>query len=438
VVRSQLDLETTARGSGKILRDALTGLYAQRVYAPLWFSAGELTPPARQLRDEFQHAAQRGLRPSDYPFREPLSQESVLAADVRMSLAVARFVLDLHAGRIDPREVGLELDVSQARLDVPLMLVALASTPHIAAALDQYEPPFRHYRLLKASLAQYRMLADAQTPSSPMLDARVRSIELTLERIRWLPPKLDSPPIIVNIPQFKLFAFRTTDDFVRDILQMDVIVGAVFEERQTPVFAADMRFVVLHPYWDVPASIMRRELLPLIRARPRWVEDNGYEIVQGQTDAAKVMPVTAESIERLAAGALRLRQKPGRENALGVVKFMLPNRHNVYLHDTPTHALFRKTRRAFSHGCIRVSNPKALLMHVLRDDPSWTPERITAALDGDETQRIPLRKPIRMFIVYGTALATEAGETLFFEDIYHHDARLLAALDARSRRIARE
>jgi murein L,D-transpeptidase YcbB/YkuD len=307
------------------------------------------------------------------------------------------------------------------------VLTALASTPDVPAALDALEPPFRHYRLLKEALSHTPRTAD-----------EIRKIELTLERVRWLPAKLESPPIFVNIPQFKLFAFRTTDDFAQDILQMDVIVGAAFKERETPVFAADMRYIVLRPYWDVPMSIMRKEYLPLMRANPHWVETNGYEIVRGQTDAAAVMPVTPENIELLSQGKLRLRQKPGPNNALGIVKFMLPNRHNVYLHDTPTQALFKKSKRAFSHGCIRVSNPMSLLAHVLRDDSEWTQDRIDAAFESGQTLRILLKKPLRVFIIYGTALATEAGETLFFEDIYKHDTRLEAALDARSLRLAQD
>jgi len=266
------------------------------------------------------------------------------------------------------------------------------------------------------------------------LGARVRQIVLTLERARWLPTRLESPPIFVNIPQFRLFAFRTTNDFVQDILQMDVIVGSAFKARQTPVFAADMRYVVLQPYWDVPQSILLNEQLPEIQANPGWVEENGFEIVLGQSDDAVVQPVTDRNIQLLAQGKLRLRQKPGPANALGRVKFMFPNRHNVYLHDTPARSLFRHARRAFSHGCIRVSDPMALLAHVMRDDPTWNAERLAAALQSETPVRVPLPRPIRVFIIYGTALATEAGDTLFFEDIYNQDPRLAALLASRRTR----
>jgi murein L,D-transpeptidase YcbB/YkuD len=262
---------------------------------------------------------------------------------------------------------------------------------------------------------------------------RVEQIELTMERIRWLPRELAVPPIIVNIPQFRLFAFRTSNDFAQDILQMNVIVGATFDGRETPVFSAQMRYVVLNPYWDVPYAIMKREQLPEIEADAAWVARNHFQIVDGQGDDARVVPVTAENVRRLASGTLRLRQEPGPGNALGRVKFMFPNRHNVYLHDTPARTLFAATRRAFSHGCIRVADPMALLAHVLRDDPQWNAADIAQALERPAATRIALLHPIPVFILYGTALATEAGDVLFFEDIYAQDAKLARLLGHRIR-----
>jgi L,D-transpeptidase YcbB len=256
------------------------------------------------------------------------------------------------------------------------------------------------------------------------LAQRVRQIDLTLERWRWLPP-FATPPIIVNIPQFRLFAFRTTEDRVADILQMDVIVGRTFQGMQTPVFESDMRYLILRPYWDVPASITRKEYLPKIRANPAYLAAQRLEIVNGQTDSSPVVPPTPENIAALAAGQLRLRQLPGEDNALGLVKFMFPNSYNVYLHSTPAHQLFKETRRAFSHGCIRVSDPLALAELVLRGAPGeWDRAKIMAAMNGTAPLRVNLPRPINVLILYGTALATEAGPTLFFDDIYGYDRRL--------------
>src|SRR6185437_4977695 len=267
---------------------------------------------------------------------------------------------------------------------------------------------------------------------------RVRQIELSLERWRWLPPKLETPSIIVNIPQFRLFALYTTADIEQQMLRMDVIVGKSFPLMQTPVFAADMRYIVLHPYWDVPYSIVKRELLPSILRDPNYIVRNDYQIVRGQTDEAAVQPVTPETLNALSKGTLRLRQKPGPKNPLGFVKFMLPNRYAVYLHGTSAPALFGGAQRAFSHGCIRVADPMTLLNYVLRDNPESDRSRAQELLEAPGPSRITLRKPIRVFIVYTTALAAEDGRTLFFNDIYGHDGRLQALLDAHSKRVLRE
>jgi L,D-transpeptidase YcbB len=263
------------------------------------------------------------------------------------------------------------------------------------------------------------------------LDQRVRQIELTMERWRWLPSELVTAPIIVNIPQFRLFAFESTADSEARIRQMDVIVGKSFDTTQTPVFAADMSYLIFRPYWEVPYSIALKEIVPTARNNPSDIERRQMEIVRGTGDSATVMPNTAENVELVAKGTLRLRQRPGPNNSLGLVKFMLPNAYNVYLHSTPAQSLFTETRRDFSHGCVRVSDPVGLAQYVLRDSPEWTREKILAAMNGDKPLTVTLKNRIRVFIVYGTAMATEKGNVLFFDDIYRHDERLQKALEAR-------
>jgi murein L,D-transpeptidase YcbB/YkuD len=262
---------------------------------------------------------------------------------------------------------------------------------------------------------------------------RVQQIELALERSRWLPPKLGTPPIIVNIPQFRLFAFRSVDDYERNMLQMNVVVGKAFPQTKTPVFTADLRYVVLRPYWDVPRSILVKELLPSIRADHTWIANNGFEIVRGQSDESPAVATTPESIAELERGTLRLRQVPGRRNALGDIKFLFPNKYNVYLHDTPARGLFSQARRAASHGCVRVADPIALAEHLLAHEPGWDAERIRAAIALDKPTRVTLKAPVRVFLLYATAMAAEDGRVFFFEDIYRHDARLTALLRARPR-----
>lgn len=255
------------------------------------------------------------------------------------------------------------------------------------------------------------------------LHRRVRQIELTLERWRWL-PVADAPTIIVNIPQFRLFAFPRSDDREDQMITMDVIVGT-FPRTRTPVFAADLKYVKFRPYWDVPYSIMKGELLPQLRGNPAYLKQHDMEIVASQSDQATPLAPSMEVLERLAAGKLRLRQRPGADNPLGLVKFMLPNPYNVYLHSTPNRGLFSESNRTFSHGCIRVSDPVGLAAYVLRHaEGNWTRENIEAAMQGADNQRVDLQQWIRVLILYGTAVATEAGKVYFFDDVYGNDARL--------------
>ena len=289
--------------------------------------------------------------------------------------------------------------------------------PGLIDALKKFQA--RHGLAPEGSLGS-QTYAALSTP----LAQRVRQIELTLERWRWLPP-FSTPPIVVNIPQFRLFAFRTVADRVADIMQMDVIVGQTYPRMQTPIFIGEMKRVIFRPYWDVPRSITLHEMLPHIRANPNYLQRENLEIVRGESDAGGVLAPTAAAIADLAAGKVRLRQRPGNDNALGLVKFLFPNAHNVYMHSTPAHELFARPRRAFSHGCIRVSDPSALAMFVLKNAAtSWDEARIAAAMQGPASTRVELKQPIRVMILYATAQATEAGPIEFFGDLYGHDRRL--------------
>lgn len=257
---------------------------------------------------------------------------------------------------------------------------------------------------------------------------RVHQIELTLERWRWT-TALQRPDIVVNIPQFMLYALPRATGPGDELLEMPVIVGQSYPHMRTPVFAAAIQRVIFQPYWDVPPGILQRELLPLIRKNPAYLARNDMEIVRGPGDDAVVVEPTPAAIAALARGELRLRQRPGPKNALGPVKFVLPNPYNVYLHATPELRLFERSRRAFSHGCIRVSKPAALAHYVLRNAPGdWSPEAIEAAMCGSQTLRVDLITPVRVLVFYGTAAATQSTGVMFFEDLYGYDRKLAALL----------
>jgi murein L,D-transpeptidase YcbB/YkuD len=257
------------------------------------------------------------------------------------------------------------------------------------------------------------------------LAQRLRQIEWALERWRWAPMEFDTPPIIVNIPEFTLRGWNAqggTD------IGMRVVVGTAYT-HQTPVFESDMKYLVFRPYWNVPSSIQTHELVPKIAKNPSYLASNGYEIVDDDKPLA-ITSVDTATLARLRSGALTIRQKPGPSNALGLVKFMFPNQNNVYLHSTPSQTLFSRSRRDFSHGCIRVEDPARLAAWVLRDQPEWTPEKIAAAMNGKEPKTVVLARPIPVLIIYTTAVVTDDGLIHFYEDIYGHDTTLENALAA--------
>jgi murein L,D-transpeptidase YcbB/YkuD len=260
------------------------------------------------------------------------------------------------------------------------------------------------------------------------LGDRVRQIELALERLRWLPHLDPERFLAVNIPMFQLWVWDSIPANGAPALGMKVIVGGSLN-RQTPVFVEQMDYVIFRPYWNVPASIVRNEILPALARNPAYLERHDLEMVSGDSDNAPVQPPTAENIERLRQGRLRLRQRPGPGNSLGTVKFVFPNDANVYLHSTPAPQLFSASRRDFSHGCVRVEDPVALAEWALKRETGWTRDRIIAAMDGPRPLQVHLTRPIQVIIFYITAtVMPDDGAIHFASDIYGHDARLDRAL----------
>jgi murein L,D-transpeptidase YcbB/YkuD len=260
---------------------------------------------------------------------------------------------------------------------------------------------------------------------------RVRQIEFALERLRWLPDLASDRLIAVDIPMFRLWAWNAIAPAGPAALDMSVIVGRAFD-TETPALIEEMRYVIFRPYWYVPTSILRGEILPALARSADYLRQQDMEIVQGQADDARPVPATPENLARLRQGALHLRQRPGPRNPLGLVKFIFPNDQQVYLHGTPRPELFSQARRDFSHGCVRVEAPVALAEWALREQPGWTREAILAAMAGAAPLRVDLARPIRVLFFYSTAVVTPGDKLIrFAEDIYGQDVKLDRALARR-------
>jgi murein L,D-transpeptidase YcbB/YkuD len=256
---------------------------------------------------------------------------------------------------------------------------------------------------------------------------RVQQLQIALERYRWVAPNFPEPPILVNIPEFKL---RTLRHQKAEFLTMPVVVGRAYR-AQTPVFTDRMRYVIFRPYWNVPVSIQRRELVPKTERNRNYLVENRYQVVERDGTVVSDGEVTDDILARLRSGSLGVRQKPGPKNALGLAKFIFPNNYNIYLHSTPAPALFARARRDFSHGCIRVSDPTGLAAWVLRGKAGWNRDRIKATMNGTvDNVQVNLDNPIPVLILYGTAVVEPDNEVRFFDDIYGYDAALQKVLDA--------
>ena len=261
---------------------------------------------------------------------------------------------------------------------------------------------------------------------------RARQIELALERLRWTPLLNGPRMIVVNVPEFVLRAYEVEGGRIAVRAEMKVIVGQALDKR-TPMLLEDLRLIEIQPYWNVPPSIAREELVPRLRREPAYWDREGFEFVGTGAAAGRVDPLLSEvGLRATLEGRARIRQRPGPRNALGDIKFVFPNREAIFLHHTPSTQLFERTRRDFSHGCIRVEDPVALAAFALQGRPGWTESDIRQAMGADAPATVSLAQPVPVLIAYGTALV-KAGRVHFFDDIYGHDRTLDAALRQHAR-----
>ena len=475
----------TAGGSFRAAPD-LSCFYERRSYAPAWIGERGVRPEADDLIAALADAPADGLDPERYrlaDLRQRLAQVKgaptpgdLAEIDLRLTDAFLRLAADLRNGAVNPQLIYPDCELDIPEVDLSAVLEDAIAAGRLRAAIAELAPPHDGYRALKAALAQARSLAarggwpavpdgpplrpgdrndrvaalrarleasgDLAADASPaeardLLDAplqaalrgfqerhgldpgaagkltlaalnapaeqRVRQIEINLDRWRWLPHDLGERYIMVNIAGF-------TFDLIeegRPALSMRVVAGK--PTHRTPMFTGRMTNIVLNPSWNVPASIAKKEVIPHMKRDPSYLAREGFEITGSGSQ-------------------MEIRQKPGARNALGKVKFLFPNRFDVYLHDTPSRSLFSRTVRSFSHGCIRVEKPVELAEYLLKDNPAWTPQKIAAALAKGREQWVSIPRPLPVHLVYWTAWADAAGTLQLRDDIYGRDKPLLEIL----------
>ncbi len=481
----------TATGSFRAAPD-LSCFYDRRSYAPAWINEKGVRPDADDLIAALADAPADGLDPERYrlaDLRQRLAQTRATASlgdlaelDLRLTDAFLRFAADLSSGAVNPQLIYPDCEIDIPETDLSTALEKALAAGRVRPALADLAPPHAGYKALKAALAQTRSLAAhggwPAVPDGPPLrpgdrgervaalrarleasgelapnavpeppatgprdlfdaplqaalikfqdqhgldpDGRVgkgtlvalnvpieqciRQIEVNLDRWRWLPHDLGERYIMVNIAGFGLDVVEAG----RPVLSMRIVAGK--PTTRTPMFTGTMKNIVLNPYWNVPADIVRKEVVPHMQRDPAYAEKEGFEVTTGK------------------GGGVEVRQKPGGKNALGRVKFLFPNRFDVYLHDTPSRSLFSRTVRGFSHGCIRIEKPVELAEYLLKDDPAWPPKRIAAVLARGKEAWVTIPKPLPVHLVYWTAWVDDAGTLQLRDDLYGRDKPLMDVL----------
>jgi L,D-transpeptidase YcbB len=280
----------------------------------------------------------------------------------------------------------------------------------------------KHFQARHGLAADGKLDAATLRELNTPLSARVQQIDDALERWRWMPTEFQWPPVLVNIPEFRLRAYSGNHQLA---LSMNVVVGKA-APTQTPVFTDDIKFIVFRPYWNVPPGILRRTVIPGIMKNSGYLARERFEVTDS---SGKVVSANDDLVAGLRSGKYFVRQKPGPTNALGLIKFMFPNTYSVYLHSTPSTELFSRSRRDFSSGCIRLEKPAELANFLLRNQRDgqqpWTLQLVQNAMDsGKDNRQVNLTTKVPVLILYVTAVAEEDGTVHFFDDIYGHDKRL--------------
>jgi murein L,D-transpeptidase YcbB/YkuD len=444
--------------------------------------------PAQKILKLFEAAETEGLRPSDYLTPElntaavGSDPAAMAALETAFSAAALRYATHLYTGRIVPSSVDVNLDVAPKTLDETALLVELASSPDPASVLAALEPAHPEFLALKAALATFD---DTQTdrpaqiamgptikpgmsdPRVPLIRARLElpattdtvyddtlveamktfqttqdldvdgvmgpatltalnggapvtraDIIANMERWRWMPRDLGAFNVFVNIPEYRLAINRDG----QEAYATRVVVGAL--KHQTPIFSDNIRHIVVNPYWNVPNSIVKAEIGPKTRANPNYIDSQNMDLLYNGDVVSPWQVNWAAVGDSFPFG---VRQRPGPSNALGQIKFLFPNKHDVYLHDTPSKALFSRGFRAYSHGCVRVQNPMEFADALMANEPNISRSSLEAMF-GDAEKWVNPEKQIPVHIAYFTLRVGADGAMTSFGDVYGHNAKLIAAM----------
>ena len=446
-VRQKLDGLPSVRDQGETSdRAFLASYYSGARAEPLWVEKRGLTDRADQLIAEMAKAGQWGLDAKAYTLPPADAAASptarLISRELHMSLSVLRYARHARGGRMDPKQLSFAIDRTPPLEDPAVVLSALEAADDPASYLRNLHPKHEQFELLRQ--AYLKSLEDEKNPAAAEIDlppnhekkSRRRKSKTRLskrllynmEMWRWMPLDLGTKYVWSNIPEYRMRVVKAG----RVVHAERIVTGKV--RNKTPIFSDEMETIVFHPFWGVPNSIKVKEILPSLARGGNILERQNLRI---QYRGREVDPYSIDW-STTDIRNFHVFQPPGRRNALGIVKFMFPNKHAIYMHDTPTKHLFKKQKRAFSHGCMRVRNPLKLAEVVLSEDRGWGRTKIDALVKrGPKNNQISLNTKIPVHVTYFTARIDEAGKPVLFEDIYGHEKLIQKGLDGKAHLIVK-
>lgn len=385
-------------GVERSLLAAISQIYLERNYRPLFVGTDGFTPKARRLIKRLEAARYDGLDAADYADERfnlagAATPSAAAEAEIALAHALLLYAHNARGGRVDIGRLRPNVFAKRPEFDAVDFLKAVASGADAVALLEAQNPPHRGFLALRRALGALIDKADAKDR------ATIDDIVINMERWRWLPRQLGASFVMVSVPEYLV---RVIDKGAI-AYQGRVIVGQ--KKTPTPLFSGEMQYVVVNPSWNVPPGILKNEILPLYRRDPAAVARLGLEVV------------------RRAGGEVGFRQAPGERNALGRVKFMFPNDYSIYLHDTPSRALFSKATRALSHGCVRVDQPLKFADAVFSREDGFDGRQIEK-LYGKGERYVRLKQRVPVHLTYFTVSSTPEGQLTHHADIYGLDAKM--------------
>lgn len=428
--RVKEEIETACSSSKSILGERLRScrslmeFYRARSFRLAWLTSdGQPLPQASQLVESIRTAWKDGLSPASFHLEKletSVDSDSLIARDAIFSDAFLTLGESLYSGMLDPARLDIDWKVPRNRINMASELVAALNDGEISAHLTKLAPQAARYRELRAALIAYHSVG------APSEQARVlRQIRANLERLRWLPRRLGDRYLFVDIADFKLEGFLNG----RRNFSSRIIVGD--EYRRTPLLSSRITSLVVNPYWYIPRSILAAEILPAVRKDPRYLTVNGIRVSEESHGARReIDPLSVDWRQVKVDGSPYLFQMgAGSKNPLGRLKFVFPNTHAVYLHGTRDSRLFSESRRALSHGCIRVEDATGLAAYLLAEDSRSEREKVERAIEGRLETPIALSSPVPIYVWYRTARSDRRGKLELLNDVYGWDEIVANALE---------